>query len=456
MQTPSSAVSDHSLLAGTAEVDITPLLQTTLAGHFVPRTSDEIDSPLKSKAVVIDNSQTILAIVVLDLISIPIGEVRQIRANASQRTGIPEENIFISCTHTHTGPATRSSHSVKRDEQYCEWLIPKVADSIVLAWKRRKPARLAWGQGEQHDLIFCRRYRMLNGTVVMNPGRGNPEVVEPVSQVDPLVGVLYIEDEQRVPLAVVARYSLHYVGTDNNFAISSDYFGHFAKIMQKQLGEQCTVLLQNGNSGQINNVDVFDPQQPTGDRQSKLVAQALAGEVFKVISRLRPTGEVTLGACIESIRLSRKPITAHDLQVAHKILNTPEGQPTVANFDWLVGAPIPQRLHRYYASGVQAVADMPETFISEVQCLRIADAAWVGLPGEIFVETGEKIRESSPATETFVVGLANDSLGYFATDQAFQEGGYETWTSIGCPVAPSENILIHHSLSCIDKLFSTE
>lgn len=441
------------LLVGTAETDITPLLGVSLAGHFEDRKASEIDAPLKSKAVVLDNGKSVVAIVALDLISIPAGEVEKIRTLAANVTEISPDQILVACTHTHTGPATRGSHAVQRDETYCQWLVQRVADSIQLAWQRRQPARLAWGQGEQHDLVFCRRYRMLDGTVVTNPGRGNPNVVEPAGPVDPRVGVLYIENEAGSPLAVIGRYSLHYVGTSNSHAVSPDYYGEFAKAIRRQLGEECAVLLLNGNSAQINNVNVFDPQQPTGDRQSRIVASALAGEVLKVLGRLRPVSEVSLGATRETIHLTRKSITANDLKVAHKILNTPEGEETEANFDWLVGAPLPPRLHRFYARGVQRVADMPESFTSEVQCLRIADSAWVGMPGEIFVEIGETLRTASPAGETFVVGLANDSLGYFPTDQAFQEGGYETWATGGSPIGPSEKTLIRHSLNCIHRLF---
>lgn len=443
----------RSLRVGTAETDITPLLGVSLAGHFADRKASEVESPLKSKAVVLDNGETIVAIVALDLISIAAGEVEKIRQLASQTTGLSPDNILIACTHTHTGPATRSSHAVQRDEEYCQWLVRRVADSIQLAWGRRQPARLAWGQGEQHDLIFCRRYRMLDGTIVTNPGRGNPEVVEPAGPVDPMVGVLYIESEEGSPLAVIGRYSLHYVGTNSSDAISSDYYGEFARAIRRQLGEECAVLLLNGNSAQINNVNVFDTNQPTGNRQARIVARALAGEVLKVLGRLRPVSEVSLGATRETIHLARKTITANDLKVAHKILNTPDGEETQAPFDWLVGAPLPPRLHRFYARGVQRVSEMPQSFTSEVQCLRIADSAWIGMPGEIFVEIGETIRASSPARETFVVGLANDSLGYFPTDQAFEEGGYETWATGGSPIGPSEGILIRHSLNCIHRLF---
>ena len=50
----------------------------------------------------------------------------------------------------------------------------------------------------------------------------------------------------------------------------------------------------------------------------------------------------------------------------------------------------------------------------------------VGLPGEVFVEYGLQIKARSPFVRTFTVELANDYLGYWPTDQALDEGSYET------------------------------
>jgi hypothetical protein len=50
----------------------------------------------------------------------------------------------------------------------------------------------------------------------------------------------------------------------------------------------------------------------------------------------------------------------------------------------------------------------------------------VGLHGEVLVEVGLDIKSRSPMARTMVVGLANGSVGYVATDQALAEGSYET------------------------------
>ena len=60
-----------------------------------------------------------------------------------------------------------------------------------------------------------------------------------------------------------------------------------------------------------------------------------------------------------------------------------------------------------------------------VQCLRIGDAAIVGLPGEPFTALGLEIKKQSPARQTFVVGYANDwRPAYVPPADQTQRGGY--------------------------------
>ena len=52
------------------------------------------------------------------------------------------------------------------------------------------------------------------------------------------------------------------------------------------------------------------------------------------------------------------------------------------------------------------------------------DVAFVGLPGEIFVELGLALKLASPYPYTFVNALSNGHIGYVPDRKALQEGGY--------------------------------
>ncbi|MBC8231129.1 hypothetical protein H8E77_16375 [bacterium] len=93
------------LKAGAAQSNITPLLGTSLAGSFNDRKAVDVMDDLHAKALVLDDGETKVALVVCDLIVLEVEDVNRARQIIETRCGIPPENVMISCTHTHTGPA---------------------------------------------------------------------------------------------------------------------------------------------------------------------------------------------------------------------------------------------------------------------------------------------------------------------------------------------------------------
>ena len=64
---------------------------------------------------------------------------------------------------------------------------------------------------------------------------------------------------------------------------------------------------------------------------------------------------------------------------------------------------------------------------AEVQVITLGDElAWVGLPGEPFVELGMAIKLASPYPTTIICELANDSIGYIPDRKGFADGALET------------------------------
>ncbi len=96
----------HFIGVGASEIDITPPVGTLLAGSLVPRVSTGIQDPLYVKSIVIESSGVKLACVIFDLIAVERELLENAISIASQKTGIPEQNIVWAATHTHTGPYT--------------------------------------------------------------------------------------------------------------------------------------------------------------------------------------------------------------------------------------------------------------------------------------------------------------------------------------------------------------
>ena len=68
------------------------------------------------------------------------------------------------------------------------------------------------------------------------------------------------------------------------------------------------------------------------------------------------------------------------------------------------------------------------------------DVAWVGLPGEVFVELGLAIKKRSPFPVTCVVELANECIGYIPDRRSYAEGNYEP-ESARCAAGSGEKLV---------------
>src|SRR5205823_9936924 len=76
------------------------------------------------------------------------------------------------------------------------------------------------------------------------------------------------------------------------------------------------------------------------------------------------------------------------------------------------------------ASGHQA----PQTLSCDLQAIQIGDIVLLAHPTELFAEFGIEIRARSPFSHTFVVGYANDFLGYLPNEAEFARKGYAAET----------------------------
>ena len=105
---------------------------------------------------------------------------------------VSPENVMLSCTHTHTGPATAGLLGVDKEDGYLEFLVPRIADSVQMANHRLQEAQIGIGMGHEDRLTFNRRFWMKDGTVRTNPGYKNPDIVRPAAPIDPDVGVMRV------------------------------------------------------------------------------------------------------------------------------------------------------------------------------------------------------------------------------------------------------------------------
>lgn len=401
------------LQLGTAQVNITPPLGISLAGHFEERRATDIHDDLFVKTLVLSAGGTKLAIVVCDLILIIREDTDAAKALIAGECGIAPENVLIAGTHTHTGPTPMDILGVKREEAYMLGVRRKIADSVRMATLHMAPVEWGCGVGREERLVSNRRFRMKHGRVQMNPRKDDPNLIEPEGPTDPDVNVLCFRRPNDGTAGLLCNYALHYVGGGGVLEVSADYFAAFCEMIQRLKGERFQAILANGCCGDINNVYVKGVVRKAGPYKHMWhVATVLAAEALKVTEFMEFSPSAELGASMEKFAIKRRTPGGAELERIKKDLDLLGGRETML---------------RQYLGEHEALKGQPMEDETYVQVLRIGDTALVGLPGEIFVEIGMEIKRKSPFKHTFVIELANDWIGYIPTERAFQGGGYETW-----------------------------
>ncbi len=431
-----------ALKGGCGKVNITPPLGIPLIGSY-GKPSDDVLDELYAKALVLDDGTNAVAIVSCDLLYTPLEEITgPVRRIIKDKIGIPEENVLICATHTHSGPEvfTRSKFSrgkvdndaaAKIDQAYLATLVEKVASSAMLAHKNMQQVRIGAAKGYLPEIVFNRRPRNDEGLVQMaftlppevratrkieTGPQGDTKVTFAMPDdktqwhfgpVDPEVCVLKVEDANGKTLSSLVNFGCHPVSIYPSLptTISADYPAFATRVVEQAEGGLCLFAL-----GLAGDAVPFD----RGARQREQIGKSLGGEALRRLQFLATSGDVTLSARKKEVVFPAKQPASDE---------TTEGDK---------------------AAG-------PVT--TEIQVLRLGDIYILGLPGEVLVEVGLPIKKQAGVEKLFIVTLSNDAIGYVCHSAAYDEGGYEPGAATKLAKGAGE-IVIEQALSLIEQIKS--
>ena len=411
-----------TLKAGMAKTVVTPPVGTQLSGYS-GRTdpSTGVLDDLYAKALVVDDGNERIALVVCDIIGFRIDMVNEIRSTIGQQTGIKPDNVMVTCTHTHSGPNLSAA-----DSAYVESLKLHVAGAVAAAANSMKEARIGAARGE------CRVGA--NRRHPNSPSGPYNLYKYPEGTMDSTVMVLRVEDVSGKVIGLITNHAAHPVAWGHReLGISRDYPGYAVDVVEKVWGDDVVAIFLQGCCGNLNLNWIWDkPEQSPMPRRSlpiereprqrevQRLGRILGAETLKAAETIT---DFTSAGVVKAARKDVEVPIREDLpeRMAERVSKAKEEQTS----------PEPGKRGSVY----DALAAGKETLTTEVQVLRIGNCFVVGLPSEVFVEFQIEIRQRSGADFTFVSELANDSISYICTPKAYEEGGYEVRSSSLAPEA---------------------
>lgn len=379
------------LLAGAASVDITPPVGVPLAGYggfgrrllipdllrrhpyaFWLKPSQGTHLPIMARALVFERGKERVLLLSVDLVGIDRRLVSELESRLASE-GLRYGAVILAATHTHSGPGA-FARSPLFEFLVLDRYLPEVADRLLRgmaqaarqAEQRKVPVRAGGGSGTATGIATSRL--------------GLP--------LDPEVGVLKVVTHDGAPLALLWNYAVH--GTalgPGNRRFSGDLMGVAAQRLEQRL--RVPVLYTNGAVGDVS------PARH-GLAGAEELGEALAREVLKVWSRMTPEADAALSMAVEPLALPRPRLPLRGCL----------GRWVPASATLGLGWAVPRQ--------------------STLVGVAVGAHAWVTIPGELQTQLGQEVKAEGRRffRNTFLVGLANDYLGYFLTRDAFRRAGY--------------------------------
>ena len=354
----------------------------TAASLFAPNTG--IRDPLTAKALVLDNGKTMAAIVKIDA----IGVSRKLRDDleiTAKSLGVPREHFIVSGTHTHGGAGAVSEQKIWEiialgclDQITYQTMLNKIRMVMLQAASNMSVAKIGFGSTLEKRVSKNR---------MDNPGKFDPEL-----------GLIKVVNASTgKPIAAALNFAVH--GTclgASNMKFSADLMGAVEKTIETTLGGGVALFLNGAEAD---------------------VAPSMGGD-----AGIKYIGE-TLGATTAA--LWTKTTTKPWLEIKGDFADEKMPKPTFNGC-------LPLFAALTLCDIIPLAKNLPlDAFMQKVipfGALRLGDVALAALPGEGITDVGLAVKAQGKLRgfkHTWVVGLANDFMGYIVTKAEFYGGDYE-------------------------------
>lgn len=402
--------------AGLARRKITPPPGVDLTGYVGrPGPSTKVHDDLFATAVILDDGDTRIAILGIDIIGTDMAQDAQLREAISDATGIQPRNLLIASSHTHAGPAIGVLRQCGTPDDAC---VRRLWSEIVAVAKEATQelvdARLSYCQA-QSDLAWNRREWVINGGVQQSPTSG--------VLTDPNATALMIEMAGRRPV-MLFNYSCHgVVMGGENLEISADWIGAARNALESS-GKIGTAIFLQGCCGNIN------PRWRGTFQEVTHAGESVARPLLDALADAKP---------IENPRIK---VAWKDVDLPYNALPPEEELEQEISFRrdeiskaQAAGAVVHLQIHRAMLGWAEDALKMvnddggPKSVRVGLQAIGIDGVTLATLPGEAFCEYGLHFREMTKSA-VMPVGYANGNIGYIPTAEAYNEGGYEVCDAI--------------------------
>jgi len=426
--------------AAAAAVNIAVSDDMPIGGWIIPRYTKGEDAKLRAQVIVLTDGKIKVCLGSCDVTFLHRNILDDIGREVEAKFGIPFNNIMIGATHSHGSPIQTDWSDSTADQTFNIAIKNAFIEAIGQANAKLNTAGatecyFALGQatvGQNSRLL------MDDGSILWVPTIYKFAQNRPTGPYDAQLPVLAFKDSLGNLEALVFNHGTHNINMPSPVPVRSPSFqGRAAQEVEQKLGG--TVIFLPGAFGSTH---VFD-EMPTEER------------VFRI-----KDGIEKAYSKIEKRDVRQLAAVKKEFAFRLRTFNETEQHQAVVDYcnRWfkeitLWPAKPEPVIQAFKARRDRLARRHGETQKSWLQAILIGDVAFVGIPGELFAELGMEIKRRSPFRYTYIVGIANDYIGYLPEKEAYKFGGYQTWAGPNFSQPGTGEALVDEAIKILEDFY---
>ena len=496
---------------GWSEISITPDKRVSLAGQFAERISEYVEKPLTATALAVDSGSDQMVLCSVDLVGVSYNLTAAVRERlAGNAEGLDPEKVILAAIHTHTAPvypreqrqaAVSGSSSDSRHlleallppgkkyvesapvsenpdiatpEEVLDLLVERLSAVVLDAWRKRAPGSFTNAFGRA-AVGMCRRAVYSDGSAQMWGDTSTAVFTELEGGNDSGIELLYIFNEKHELTGIVANLACPAQCVQHRLFVSPDFWGETKLLLRKHFGRDLFLLPLCSAAGDQCPVDLIRWVEPESDVHDPNIVRVnppvrkADPSMFDLAGARKAGGRIAheiIGAYpdavrekrdalhfehrVEGVKLPVRMVTRQERDAAEEALNRFFASCAGKTLSFYDNASM------HVHAGTLARYDYQQThhvFEIEGHFLRLDDLAFATNPFELFLDFGNQIRAQSPAAQTFLIQLANGSLGYLPTERAEEGSHYSAYVSSGITGHVGGDLLVRETLDTLQTMF---
>lgn len=420
--------SGSGLQIGYAKEKIMPDTSVPLGGYGNTdfRMSENFLDFLYGTCIAATEGDTTVMFYTVDLLLPPDAWVKELRNRLSIQYDVPEENITVSFTHTHSGPDIYSSQDSMKAYRvkWVEAMVKAGGDALA----DRAPAVLYGTKTKTDKLNFIRHYALKDGSYGGDGfGDWGKGIVDHQEEIDEEMLLVKAEREGDKPDVLIMNWAAHpcTTGGSESTNLSADFIAAVRDDIENDTGMMFAYF--TGAAGNVNTTSRIEGEDKKLDKKG--LGRALADVAIAALPNMTKLEGQGIEATQVKFEFANNHEDEHMLADAQKVMELLVQGTDVARAYAVAHGMTSQ----HHARAITQRVSRPATGTYELDAIRIGGMAFVTAPYEMFSSSGRYIKDNSPIDMTMVFSCSNMYGAYFPTQAAFEYGCYESWTAYYAP-----------------------